>query len=173
MRIEFLDKSKKKKILEHLNYLGLEKIEGLFLKSGSERIRIYSGDLSKEDILIFYNLLPIESVGLYFAKEILDKRNGQKEIRLSLDGSHLLKEKIKNNIISLDSEQEKKWFFGEDIDLNDEQVEFVKNFKERFVIVQSKSSFDFIGTGKLSVSGIKIYNFLPKERRRKVAVIGN
>jgi len=161
MRIEFLDKAKKKKVLEYLNYLGLNEIDGLFLKSGKERIRVYTGDFNKDDILVFYNLLPIESVGLYFAKEILDKSNGQREIRLSLDGSHLLKDQIKNNIISLDSEQEKKWFFGEDIDLNEEQIELVKD------------SFDFIGTGKLSVCGTKVYSFLPKERRRKVAVIGN
>jgi len=173
MRIEFLDKAKKKKVLEYLNYLGLNEIDGLFLKSGKERIRVYTGDFNKDDILVFYNLLPIESVGLYFAKEILDKSNGQREIRLSLDGSHLLKDQIKNNIISLDSEQEKKWFFGEDIDLNEEQIELVKDFKERFVVIQSKDCFDFIGTGKLSVCGTKVYSFLPKERRRKVAVIGN
>lgn len=173
MKIEYLDKAKKKKLQNNLNYLGIEKINGLLIKSGKKRIRLYSGNLNKDEISTIYNLIPIESIGLYIAKEITDKKNGQKQTRLSLDGTHILKEQIKDNIISINKEQEEKWFFGENIDLTKQQSKQVENFKERIVVIKSFETNDFIGTGKLSIDNQKVYSFLPKERRRKVAVIGN
>jgi NOL1/NOP2/fmu family ribosome biogenesis protein len=159
MKINILSRAKKKKFIEGLNELGIKKIPQMLVRSGKERIRAFSGDLDREQIMNIWNLLPIEGIGLYVGKDMVN-RNGVREVRLSLDGMHIWKRQLTERVLSLNKEQEKDWFLGRDIELNEEQ-----KVEEGFVNVKSGS--DFVGIGKVGADGYKLFSFLPKERRRK------
>jgi len=49
MKIQVLDNAKKKKFLRELEVFGLKKIRETLVRSGKERIRAFSGDLSREE----------------------------------------------------------------------------------------------------------------------------
>ncbi len=157
MKITIYDKTKKKKFIEKLNGFGIKEIPGLLIQTGSERVRVFSGSLSNDEIWKVWRMFPIEGVGLYLGKELADG-----DVRLSLDGLHLLKEQIKERIIELNNEQAEEWFKGNDIELNNEQI---NNLERGFVAV--KFNNDFIGTGNLNPDNKVVYCFLPKERRRR------
>jgi len=161
MKIQILDRAKKKKFIAGLSDLGMKKIPELLIRSGKEKIRAYSGSLSTEQIMEIWRLFPIEAVGLYVGKDMLN-RNGVREVRLSLDGMHTWKEQLTERNFMLTEEQEKKWFLGEDIELEESQ-----KVEDGFVSVKSADGKDFIGVGKIGDSGKTLYGFLPKERRRK------
>ena len=158
MKIHLLDKAKKKKFIAGVEGFGLAKIPELLVRSGKERIRAYSGGLSTEEIMEIWRLLPIEGVGLYVGKDMVN-RNGVREVRLSLDGLHLWKEQISGRVLVLSEKQEEEWFAGKNVDGEFEM--------EGFVAVKSSDGKDFIGTGKVGSDGKVLFNFLPKERRRK------
>lgn len=160
MKIQILDKTKKRKVLDKLNYLGELKMNEMFIRTG-DRIRIFSGNLTNQQVMKIWNLFPIEGIGLYFAKDFLDKK-GNQETRISLDGLHLIREQIVQGIIELDEEQKEKWLRGNNIELDEEQKEKYNSIN-RFVALKFKE--DFIGTGKLTEKAI--LSFLPKERRIK------
>jgi NOL1/NOP2/fmu family ribosome biogenesis protein len=163
MKIDLLDKTKKKKFLEGLSYLGKLKARELLIKTGKERIRAYSGAFSNEEIWDFWRIFPVEGIGVYLGKENIDK-HGVREIRLSIEGLHLLGGQISEGILVLDEKQEEEWFLGKEVEVGGEQV---KDLKAYFVAVKSASSGDFIGIGKLNKDKDLVYNYLPKERRRK------
>jgi NOL1/NOP2/fmu family ribosome biogenesis protein len=163
MKISILDNAKKKKFIEGISNFGIKRIHQLLVRSGTERIRAYSGSLSTEELMDLWRILPIEGVGLYFGKELID-RHGVREVRLSIDGLHVLKEQINNDDIILSDEQEKQWFYGRNIELEGDN-------KEGFVAVKDNLGKDFIGMGKIGAGGKMLYNFLPKERRRKTSII--
>lgn len=166
MKSKILDKAKKKKFIEGVFEFGIEKIPEVLIKTGIERVRAFSGDLTREELNELLINLPVETIGLYVAKEIMD-RHGVSEIRLSIDGLHLWQNQLKNNIIELSEELENAWFNGKDIPYGDTD----SPLKGKFVIIKSKESGDFIGTGKISQDGKILYNYLPKERRRKSSTI--
>jgi NOL1/NOP2/fmu family ribosome biogenesis protein len=144
-----LSSSDKKGILKQLNeQFGISKIPYLLLQFGKEKIRAYSGNLSREELKILDRELRVESIGLYFIKEQEDG------IRLSLDAVHLSKNQITKNILEINNEQAEKWLKGEDLDIKTD-----KSFK----ILKNQN--DFLGCGKST--GEKITNFVPKERRVK------
>ena len=161
MKIQIMDKAKKKKFIAGLTDLGMSKIPELLIRSGKERIRAYSGDLSTEQIMEIWRLLPIEGIGLYVGKDMVN-RNGVREIRLSLDGMHTWKEQLTKNIFVLSDKQEEDWFLGKNIELDEEC-----NLKGKFVSIKSSDGKDFIGIAKIGNDGKTLFSFLPKERRRK------
>ena len=161
MKIHIMDRAKKKKFIAGLSDLGMKKIPELLVKSGKERVRAYSGDLSTEQIMEIWRLLPIEGIGLYVGKDIVN-RNGVREIRLSLDGMYTWKEQLTERILVLTEEQERNWFLGKNIELDEEQ-----KMEGGFVSVKSADGKDFVGTGKIGNEGEMLFGFLPKERRRK------
>ena len=163
MKIQIIDRAKKKKFIAGLSNLGMGKIPELLVKSGKERMRAYSGDLSTEQIMEIWRLLPIEGVGLYVGKDMVN-RNGIHEIRLSLDGMHNWKEKLTKRILVLSENQERDWFLGKNIELDDEQI---GEISDGFVSVKSADGRDFVGVGKIGNGGGILFGFLPKERRRK------
>ena len=165
MKIAILDRAKKKKFIAGLADLGMKKIPELLIRSGKERIRAYSGNLSNEEIMEVWRLLPIEGVGLYVGKDMVN-RNGVHEIRLSLDGMHTWKEQLTDRVFELTEDQEEEWFKGKEIDLTEEQV---GKISDGFVSV--KAGEDFVGVGKIGSEGKILYGFLPKERRRKSQTI--
>lgn len=167
MIIQLLDNAKKKKIVNETKELGVTKIRELLIKTGKNRIRAYSGNLSTEEIMNLWRILPIESVGLYIAREDIDK-SGVRSVRLTLDALHNYKDSINDKTITLTSEQETEWFQGKNIELNKVQIENLEK-KSGFFAIKSFDGLDFIGTAKLSNN--TLYSFLPKERTRKTGTI--
>lgn len=152
---EFIAQQEKSEILKKLKIYGIEKIPFLLTKSGNEKIRAFSGNLIKEEINKLTQNVFIETIGLYFAK--IDG----KEIRLSIDALHLLKEQIKNNIIELTQEQAEEYLKGKEPQASEEQK---KQTTEKIYYVL-KYNQDILGMSKIVQGQIK--NYLPKERRRK------
>jgi NOL1/NOP2/fmu family ribosome biogenesis protein len=159
MKIQVLDKAKKKKFVEGLSGLGIKKIPQMLVRSGTDRIRAFSGDLDREAIMDLWHILPIEGVGLYVGKDMMN-RSGVREVRLSLDGMHLWKDQLTKRILVLTPGQEVEWFLGRDVELDEDQ-----KIDAGFVSV--KGGDDFVGVGKIGADGLKLFGFLPKERRRK------
>lgn len=144
-----LNNPDKKKIISQLEkQFGIKKIPYLILKFGKEKLRIYSGNLSKQELYNLDNNLRIENIGLYSAKWEQD------EIRLTLDGVQLFKNQINKNIFELDDNQSNEWLKGNDLDIKVERSWKIL-----------KHNNELIGCGKST--GEKISNFVPKERRIK------
>lgn len=147
--IEFIKSSEKSEIMEKLKeHYGIKKLNYLLLRIGRERIRGYTGSLSKDEILTLSREVRIEMIGMY-----LMKQEGE-NIRLSFDSTQMLE--INNSIIEISDEQTAQWLRGEDIFL--ENKEF-----ENFVVLKNRGNF--LGCGKLSKG--RITNYVPKERRIK------
>ena len=145
--------------------LGIKKIPQLLFRTGKERIRAYSGSLSNEEIMEIWRLLPIEGVGLYVGKDMI-KRNGVREVRMSLDGMHVWKEQLTERVFELTEEQEEEWFKGKEVGLTEDQI---GKIDDGFVNVRAGE--DFVGVGKIGSEGKILYGYLPKERRRKSQLI--
>ena len=144
-----LSSSRKKKIIQQLkDQFGITSLPYLFLQFGKDKIRVYSGNLSKENLNNLDKNTRIENMGLYFARIQPDG------IRLTIDGIQLVKDQITKNIMEINNNQAKDWFKGNDLDIKAESA---------FKIL--KNNNEFIGCGKST--GDRITNFVPKERRIK------
>src|SRR3989344_2996233 len=151
--VEILDKTKKKKILNKLEEeFGIKKLNHLFIKSGNNRLRIFSGSLSKEELNTIAKKIHVELIGSRIVNIEKD------DIRISFDAINIpeIKSQINKNIIEITDDQAKEWMKGNDLD-----IEIVD--KARFIIIKNKE--DFLGVGK--VQGTFIKNYVPKERRVK------
>lgn len=164
MKIQILDKTKKKKFINEISELGVEKIPYLLIKTGKERIRAFSGSLSSQELMALWRIFPVEGLGLYIGKQMLDKKTGRKQARLSLDGLHVLKDQIEKSkqVLILTKQQEEDWFKGKIIELDKKEQKLTG-----FVAIKSADKKDFIGFGKISVDKDILIGFLPKERRRR------
>jgi len=148
MKIQYVKASEKKKMLKELKEeFGVTKLPFLLIESGKEKIRGYTGDLSKDEIDELKNIFPIEAIGLYILRK-------EHSLRLSMDAIHILKDQIKTNIVEISDTQYKDWMMGHDLNIE---------AKRGTVIIKYKS--DFIGSGKSNTE--KIINHIPKERRLK------
>ena len=148
--IHILDNKETQKILEKLNkQFGISKIPGFLIKIGQERIFLYQGNINEKEILNLAETIPVERIGIYFAKVQGD------EIRLSIEGAQILKDSITKNVFELDEKQTEEWMMGKELN--------VSSGKKGFIIMKHKN--DFLGTGK--ASELKITNFIPKNRRLK------
>ena len=144
-----LTSTDKKRIINALNeQFGISKLPYLIIQFGKEKLRVYSGNLLKEELYHLNNELRIENIGLYFAKWENDG------IRLTLDGVQLLKNQISKNILELDDKQAEQWLKGNDLDIKTDRS---------WKILKHKN--EFIGWGKSTEE--RITNFMPKERRIK------
>ena len=153
MKPKILSKKEKKNLLEEMKEkFGLEKqdLKYLFIKTGKNRIRGFSGILSREEISILMANLNIELIGVYLFRQ-------EQQLRLSHDAVSLLRKKIKKSIVEVSDKEASRWLKGEDIDIKNNKI------KKGIVILKNKD--DLIGIGKSS--GEKIFNFVPKERRIK------
>lgn len=154
--LKILDKSKKKTILNELENYGIGKLNYLFLRTNS-KLRIFSGLISKDELLAWMRDIRVDNIGLYFAS----LENG---LRMSLDAVHLLAAQVSKNILEIDDIQAEKWFHGHELSIDElKKTCELDGLKEGFIIIKNKG--DFIGVGKLSRT--KILNFMPKERRIK------
>ena len=145
--MKILNKKEKAQIIEELENYGIEQPNYLFLETGREKIRGYSGNLSRDELANLERNLRVEIIGLFlFRKE-------KEGLRLSLDACHLLKPK--NKILEINNEQAELWMKGQDLQLSTDL--------KGFVIIKNKDNF--LGCGKVAEN--KILNFIPKERRTK------
>jgi NOL1/NOP2/fmu family ribosome biogenesis protein len=150
--LKFLNKSEKEKFVRQLNeQFGIKEIHEQIAKLGKERIILFSGEVSEKEIQILDRFARIEGVGVYFAKN--DEKTN--DIRLSIEGTQLLKSQITKNIFELNEKQAEEWMMGQDLNIT--------TGKKGFYIIKFKD--DFLGTGKISEN--KISNFIPKSRRLK------
>ena len=99
-RLKILNKNEKQEILNRLNkQFGIKDIHGIIVKRGEEKLFLFSGDYNERQIENLEKIVPIEGVGIYFAKII------KEEIRLSIEGTQILKNQIERNIFELNKEQ--------------------------------------------------------------------
>lgn len=148
MRFEIINRSEKDKITEKLNeQFGITSLPFLLIRQGQEKIRAYTGSLSRDELAVLGENVHIETVGIYLCKQ----ENG--EFRLSHDAPSILKEQITKNIIELDDEQAASWLKGHDLEIQTE-IRGPVVLKNRDLL---------IGCGK--ASNKRVTNFVPKERR--------
>jgi len=151
MTLKILNINEKKKIEKSLKLqFGINHIQGLLVKRGEERIFLFRGNLNPKQILELEKKIPLERVGIYFAKIVRDKP------RLSMEGTQILKDQIKKNIFELNKEQAEQWMSGQELN--------IKTGKRRFLIMKYKDNL--LGCGNASEE--KITNFIPKSRRLKI-----
>jgi len=149
--IHILNPQEKTEIEKKLaEQFGINYIPGKIIKYGKERLFLFSGDFSKEDIERLKKCAIIERLGVYFAKVIGEN------IKLSIEGSQILSAQITKNFLELDQKEAEEWMMGREL--------HIKTMKRGFLIMKHGS--DFLGAGKASEN--KIGNFVPKNRRLKI-----
>ena len=96
MNPRILNKNEEQEILNKLNkQFGIKEIPGLIFTLGGERLFLFSGSFDTKQIKQLANLVPIERLGVYFAKE------EREEIRLSIEGTQIFKDQITKNIFHI------------------------------------------------------------------------
>ena len=146
--LKILNQKEKSEIEKQLNeQFGVDSIPGMIVMRGQEKIFLFSGNFDEKDIKQLEECAFIERMGVYFAKIVGD------DLRLSIEGSQILKEQINKNIFSLNPSQAEEWMKGHELP--------IKTGSRGFIIMKHGS--DFLGTGKASEE--KIGNFIPKNRR--------
>lgn len=146
--IKILNEKERNGIIEILKkQFGINEIPGEIIKKGEEKIFLYTGSLNRKEIYELNEIIPLERIGTYFAKE------EEFGIRLSIEGSQIIKSQIKKNIVELNKEEMETWMMGHEV---------LKNSGfNGYVIIKFEE--DMLGTGKASEE--KITNFIPKSRR--------
>ena len=148
--LKVLNNKEKQDVEKKLNdQFGIKSVPGLIVRSGEERLFLFSGNLSEKEIKNLEAAVPIERAGIYFAKII------REDLKLSIEGSQVLKDQIKKNIFRLTASQAEEWMLGRDLQ--------IKTGKRGFLIMEFNGVF--LGCGKASED--KIGNFIPKSRRLK------
>jgi len=148
MNVKLLKSSEKKRILRELEeQFGIEKLPYLLIETGKQKIRGFSGTMTKEEIRELGEIANVEIIGIYLIKK-------ERKLRLSLDGSMILKDQISKNVVEIDDEQLELWLRGKNLDIKKENGVYV---------ILTQGTNDFLGCG-LS-DGKKLINHVPKERR--------
>ena len=148
MNIHFIKTPEKREIIAQLNkQYGITELPYLLIETGKEKIRGFSGSLSKDEIQNLGQLARIELIGSYLIRK-------EHDMRLSFDALHLLKNQIVSGIIEINEEEYEEWIRGYDLNKRAEKGTFAVRFKG-----------DFVGCGKST--GDKLINHVPKERRLK------
>lgn len=143
--LKALNKKQVKELLKNIeDHYGIKelKLDYIFFQNSEGKIFLLSNDFKNFD----HSNLNINSLGLYFAN-IKDEC-----IRLSIEGSQLIGDKAKKNVVEINEEELRGWLRGEDLENKE---------GEGFVLIKNKN--DFYGSGKISKN--KVFNFVPKERR--------
>lgn len=149
MEHKFIRTPEKRRMIEELNAkFGITELPYLLIESGKEKIRAFSGHMSKDEIIELAKMTKIEGVGVYFMKKENDG------LRLSFEASQLLRKQISKNILDIDDKQLQLWIRGYDLELKAPQGVYAIRYKG-----------DFLGCGKSN--GEKLFNYVPKERRIK------
>ena len=117
----------------------------VLVKCGRKRIRA----TTKEVLELASRLRGVQQIGLY----VMKISNG--DISLSIEGSQLLGDEIKNNIVKLDEGQVKKWMRAIPIKIG-------ITYRGRYVV--GKFNRLYLGSARVSRNGL-LYPQIPKWRR--------
>lgn len=144
---------KEKKAVENKLYeqFGIPEISGKIIMRGKGKMFLFSGNFNENQIKKLEKITIIERIGAYFAK--MDEHSDS--LRLSIEGTQAMKQRIKKNIFEINDIQTSEWMKGRELR--------IRTGKKGFLILKYKN--DFLGTGKASEE--KIGNFIPKSRRLK------
>lgn len=154
MNIHILNSGEKKRFIEELKErFGIEELNYMLIEAGKEKIRGFSGSLSREEILELNDMVRVELVGLYLA------RKEPFGVRLSVDALHLLKEQIVKNVIDINEGEFELWIRGHNLEVNFEEGVYAVRF-----------GGDFVGSGYLKNG--KLYNYIPRERQVRSRSLG-
>ena len=148
MNINFLSPKEKKKLFEEIeNRFGItkEKLKFLFFETGKEKIRAFSGTMTREEVYELGKIANVELIGLYFAKK-------EGRLRLSFDAATLLRKEELKSIVEINEDSRNLWMRGENLDIAVENGVYLIKNKD-----------DVLGCG--ISDGKKIINCVPKERR--------
>ena len=149
MTTQFTTNQQKQEITQKLNsQFGISlSQDNLLIESSKEKIRLFTGNLTKEQIQEIEAIAPIEAIGLYFFKEEKDA-----QLRLSLDATHILKDNITKNVTNLNDNEASQWMQGNDLN---------KKAPKSIQVIQHNS--DFLVCAKST--GEVLLNHIPKDRR--------
>jgi len=148
MNLKFIKSSEKKRIVRELEeQFGIEKLPYLLIETGKQKIRGFSGTMTKEEIRELGEIANVEIIGIYLIKK-------ERKLRLSLDGSIILKDQISKNVVEIDNEQLELWLRGKNLDIKKENGVYV---------IRTQEKHDLLGCG--ISDGKKLINHVPKERR--------
>ncbi len=189
MRFEIF-KKKQKQEFDHFikEKYGFDLPSCQIIKQSTDKLRIFTGNLSEHELSVLSGTVRVETAGLYLATwDTTNEEKKQESIRLSFDASFLGKDATKN-VLELDDEQVKQWFKGDDISLekpsetqslntdSNHKLTFNQSItltstneltntltSQEFILLKYKD--EIVGCGKLAQN--KILNFVPKERRIK------
>ena len=153
--IHILPNQETQEILSKLNkQFGIQKLpeNSVLIKIGKEKIFLFNGNFSEEQIKNLEKITFIERIGIYFAKIFLPTN----EIKLSIEGTQTLKNQITKNIFEINNEQLENWMLGKELN--------IKTGLKGIVVIKYKD--DLLGCGKASEN--KIGNFIPKSRRLRI-----
>lgn len=137
---------------------GISKVDGSFITFGHDKFRVFTGEITAEEISTLKQFFRLEILGSYF---FTVEKDG--DIRLSHDASIILRDQITKNFVSINKDQEIDWLKGKDLALSDEQIKIYENIRG-FVVVKCQD--EVIGCGRIGQDSI-VRNFVPKERRIK------
>ncbi|HLD38672.1 MAG TPA: hypothetical protein VJA20_04490 [Candidatus Nanoarchaeia archaeon] len=148
--IHILSNQETKEILSKLNeQFGIQKILGRLIKIGKERIFLFNGDFSDEQIKNLEKIVFIEKIGIYVGAIFLPTD----EIRLSIEGTQIFKDQITKNLFEINEEKFGNWMQGEELN--------IQTGLKGIIVIKYRNNF--LGCGKASEN--KIGNFIPKSRR--------
>jgi NOL1/NOP2/fmu family ribosome biogenesis protein len=154
--LKILNKTEKEEIAKKLEeQFGIKEIKGIIIQKGKERMFLFQGAGQDSVNLIkkIDSIVEIERAGVYIGK--IFQPTG--ELRLSLEGTQVFKNKITKNIFELSSPAEyETWMNGQELQ--------IKTGLRGMIVIKYKE--EFLGCGKASEE--KIGNFIPKNRRLKL-----
>lgn len=147
--IAFLSPGDRKRLLKEVEErYGLVAKSLLFLQAGKERIRAFSGTMSREELIRLGEFARVEFAGAYFA------RQEPFGTRLAFDMIHLFSSEFIRGVIDITLEEFEQWMRGETL---------VKDFEEGLYVIRYGE--DMLGSGYAKHG--KVYNYVPKERQLK------
>src|SRR3989344_4456790 len=148
MNVHFIKSPEKKEIQEELNKVfGIHDIPFMLIATGNEKIRGFSGSLTKDELIDLSQDINIELLGTYMFKK-------EHDLRLSFDATHIFQPQITKSIFEINDSQFDQWIRGHDL-LG------LKDIPRGTLVMKYKD--DFLGCAKSN--GEKISNYIPKERR--------
>ena len=130
-KVEFLDKTKKKKIIEILEKdYGISELPYLLIKTGKEKIRAYSGSLSWPELNEFAKSVHVELIG----SQLCTIENENSRINFDAINIPAIKHQISKNIVEINETQLNDWIRGKNLEISTE-------LKSQFVLIKHQGDF--------------------------------
>lgn len=144
----FLSSGERKKFLnEFKERFGLPSVPVILIESGKEKVRAFSGTLSRDELVALGTFARVEFVGLYFGKEDFG-------FRFSFDATQIIGPKLTEHVLDINEEQFNLWMRGHELPIEVESGVHVVRYNG-----------DYLGCG--FSNGKKLLNYVPRERQLK------